>query len=424
MTTAPDYAYFTGKSYSDLFEKDIAEARHAFILQYPSTAAWAFYPNTSKYYIQDGSREETKVGYDKLCQKEPWRNLSVLGDAITGVLVRPPRDVLLSYWRDTFGYNYDNLLVLERSVWCDYLNQHTEIEKLIMLFPHDRILPEKHAVDPDMHYHVLSKVALRDMGYNCPRYDVFDLTVTPLEDIELPNSYPYLIKTTHGLSGEGTYIIRRVHDVEYCFRELRAYLVAGTVREIIVSEFVKNEVANYCVQFYVARDGTPKLVGATSQLVSDEGVFQGGLIRYAETDMRRFHHEITATSNYLHKHGYFGMVGIDILEDRDGVLHVIDANIRVNGSTPLCLQRHTLQALGKHVAKYSSGYRMDGTLDDVLVALKPELDKRDLTIVSALEKADHGKIYCEIYGIAAGESVEELQLIETALRKKGLHSTD
>jgi hypothetical protein len=419
-----DYRYFTGSSFSELYAADVTAAKHAFVLQYPCTAAWAFYPNTRKYFIQDGNREETKVGYDKICQKEPWKNMAVLGDALPGVMVHAPRDILVDYWKDHFGHRYSNMRVLERSVWCDFLNQNKDYEKLITLFPYDRLQAGKHAVEPDAHYRLLSKSTLSEMGITVPRYRIYDLRETPLEQVDLPEHYPYLIKTTHGLSGEGTYIIRRVHDLEFCFRELRLYLAARLVTEIVVSDFVKNEVANYCVQFYLGRDGRPTLLGATSQLVSDAGVFQGGLIRYAETDMRPFFPMITAMSAFAHRHGYFGVIGLDVLEDRDGELHCIDANIRVNGSTPLCLQRSRLMGLGKNVAKFSSGYQMEGTLDDVLVALKPSLDRSDLMILSALEKVKYGKIFCEIYGTVAGETLDDMQRIEAGLRQQGLHSTD
>ena len=425
MTVAgAEYTYFAGNSFSDIYGPDIKDAKHAFVLQYPCTAHWAYYPNTKKYFIQDGSREETKVGYDKLCQKEPWKIMAVLGDAMPGIMVRGPRDVLVGYWKDAFGHAYNNMQVLERSVWGDFLNQHNEYQKFITLFPYDRLKAEKHAVDPETHYRLLSKATLAEMDINVPPYKVYDLRTTPLEDVDLPNHYPYLIKTTHGLSGEGTYIIRRIHDVEFCFRELRHYMESKLVTEIVVSDFVRDEVANYCVQFYVGKDGGVKLLGATSQLVSPAGVFLGGLIRYAETDMSRFAPMIGRMAAFAHKNGYFGVIGLDVLEDRDGALHCIDANIRVNGSTPLCLQRHVLMGMGKNVAKLSTGYHMKGTLDDILVALKPELDRRDLLILSALEKANYGQIFCEIYGIVAGETLEEMQRIEAALAAKGLVLTE
>jgi hypothetical protein len=80
-----------------------------------------------------------------------------------------------------------------------------------------------------------------------------------------------------------------------------------------------------------------------------------------------------------------------------------------------------LLGLGKEVAKYSSDYRMDGTLDSILVTLEPELERKDFTILSALEKVKYGKIYTEIYGIVAGETTEEMQQIEQNMQHKGLH---
>jgi hypothetical protein len=54
------------------------------------------------------------------------------------------------------------------------------------------------------------------------------------------------------------------------------------------------------------------------------------------------------------------------------------------------------------------------------VALKPELDRKDVLILSALEKVKYGKIYTELYGIVAGETLEEMQHTEQQLQSKGL----
>jgi len=136
--------------------------------------------------------------------------------------------------------------------------------------------------------------------------------------------------------------------------------------------------------------------------------------------MSKFYEMIAAIGQYAHQQGYFGFIGFDVLEDQDGQFYMIDANFRVNGSTPLCLQRHTLLKLGKEVAKYSSDYRMQGTLNSILVTLKPELERKDFIILSALEKVKSGKIYTEIYGIVTGETIEEMQHIEQKLHDKGL----
>lgn len=415
-----DFQYFHGSSFADLFAQDIADAHYAFILNYPATASWAAYPNTTKYFLQDGSDESSKTSYDKICQKEPWKNLAVLGDAIPGIVLRPPRNLLVDYWREHFGWQYSNIETLQRSVYLDYLSETDRFDRVITLFPFDGLRSDKHAVNPDTHYRLLSKVTLADLGVQCPQYESYDLNSLKLEEIKLPEQFPYLIKTSHGLSGEGTYIIKNDSDLNYCLEELRKYLDIKLLNTIIVSEFVKNAIQNYCVQFYVSKTGEITLIGTTSQLVTEEGHYLGGLIHYRETDMSKFFEMIAAIGHYAHQQGYFGIIGFDVLEDQEGQLYAIDANFRVNGSTPLCLQRHTLLGLGKEVAKYSGDYRMTGTLDSILVTLKSELDRKDFIILSALEKVKYGKIYTEIYGIVAGETIATMQQIEQRLQEKGL----
>ena len=419
MNSTYNFQYFQGSSLSNLFAEDITDASYGFILNYPGTASWAAYPNLEKYFIQDGSSEATKTSFDKICQKEPWKILAVLGDSIPGIVIIPPPKSLLEYWQEHFGFSYSNRSMMDCSTYLDDLSHSAGFDKLITLFPFDHLKPEKHAIDSDTHYRLLSKVTLAELRVQCPKYKSYNLHTCSLEDIQLPQ-FPYLIKTSHGLSGEGTYIIKSPSDLNYCLEEIRKYLNIKLLDTIIVSEFVKNEVQNYCVQFYVNKAGEITLIGTTTQLVTPQGNYLGGLIDYRNTDMSKFFEMIAAIGQYAHKQGYFGVIGFDVLEDQDGQFYAIDANFRVNGSTPLCLQRHTLLGLGKEVAKYSSDYRMEGTLDSILVNLKPELDRKDLIILSALEKVKYGKIYTEIYAIATGESLEEMQYIEHKLHEKGL----
>jgi len=414
-----DFHYFQGSTLSDLFAEDSTDVSYGFILNYPATASWAAYPNRKKYFIQDGSSEATKTSFDKICQKEPWKNLAVLGDRIPGIVIIPPPKSLIGYWQEHFGFSQSNIEMMDCSTYLDDLSHSERFDKLISLFPFDHLKPEKHAVDPDTHYRLLSKVTLAELGVQCPKYESYNLHKVNIEDIQLPQ-FPYLIKTSHGLSGEGTYIIKSTSDLNYCFEEIRKYLDIKLLDTIIVSEFVKNEVQNYCVQFYVNKLGEITLIGTTGQLVTPEGNYLGGLIDYRNTDMSKFFEMIANLGQYAHKQGYFGVIGFDVLEDQDGQFYAIDANFRVNGSTPLCLQRNTLVGLGKGVAKYSSDYRMEGTLDSILVTLKPELDRKDLIILSALEKVKYGKINTDIYAIVTGETIQEMQHIEDKLQNKGL----
>jgi predicted ATP-grasp superfamily ATP-dependent carboligase len=311
---------------------------------------------------------------------------------------------------------------IDCSTYLDELSNSNTFNQLITLFPFDHLKPEKHAVNPDTHYHLLNKATLAELGVPHPKYETYHLNQVSLKDIHLPEQFPYLIKTSHGLSGEGTYIINNTSELNYCLEELGKYIEIKLLDTIIVSEFIKNVVQNYCVQFYVNKTGEIKLIGTTSQLVTSEGNYLGGMIDYRKTDMNRFSQMIAAIGNYAHQHKYFGVIGFDVLEDKNGGMFVIDVNFRVNGSTPLCLQRHTLLKQGKEVAKYSSDYRIVGSLEAILTTLKPELERKDLIILSALEKSKYGTIYTDIYGILSGNTFEEMQFIEQNLQRKGLQS--
>lgn len=63
---------------------------------------------------------------------------------------------------------------------------------------------------------------------------------------------------------------------------------------------------------------------------------------------------------------------------------------------------------------------MEGTLDSVMMTLKPELDRKDFIILSALEYHAKSQFWTDIYGIVTGASVEEMLMIEDNLKKKGL----
>ncbi|WP_338294743.1 ATP-grasp domain-containing protein [Planctobacterium marinum] len=420
MSIEQDFKLFSGNSFSELFANDIQDGKYGYYVSYPSTAGWSHFPNNQKYLIQDGNSEESKVPYNKTAQMEPWRVLSVMGDDIPAILMEKPSDPLLTYWREHFGFKYDNLDVYPHQNIFNELNESDKYDKILSLFPFDHLKKEKHAIDPDEHYRLLSKVTLAEMGVHYPKFTHYDLTQVDISQVKVPDEYPFLVKVSHGLAGEGTYIIRNQEDLDFCSIDIRQYIKAGLVRTVLVSEFVLNEVGNYCVQFYVDREGKATLLGATNQMVTEDGEMIGGVIRYSDT-MEKFQHKIAVLSRFLHKHGYFGVVGVDVLENAEGEMFVIDANIRINGSTPLCVLRRNLQQEKKEYAKFSTGYSVDCSLDEAMVRLHRDLEHKDFVIVSANEYIEDKKLKTHIYGIIAGETLDQMFAIENRLRMLGVH---
>ena len=162
-----NFQFFQGHSLSDLFAQDTGDRPYALLLNYPATASWAAYPNTQQYFLQDGSSEATKVTFDKICQKEPWKNLAVLGGTLPGIVITQPSKALLQYWHEYLGHDA-HVERMDCATYLDDLNQSDRLDQVLTLFPFDHLKDEKHAVNPDVHYRLLSKATLAELGVSCP----------------------------------------------------------------------------------------------------------------------------------------------------------------------------------------------------------------------------------------------------------------
>ncbi|WP_235148045.1 hypothetical protein [Fischerella muscicola] len=72
------------------------------------------------------------------------------------------------------------------STYLDELSQSDRFDKIITLLPFDHLKHTKHAIDPDTHYHLLSKVTLAELGVQCLKYKSYNLHTVSFKDIQLP----------------------------------------------------------------------------------------------------------------------------------------------------------------------------------------------------------------------------------------------
>lgn len=83
-----------------------------------------------------------------------------------------------------------------------------------------------------------------------------------------------------------------------------------------------------------------------------EGNWGGGFVDYREQDALREEYRETAArlAVYMHKLGYWGPMGADIMTDEEGRQVVIDMNVRVTGTHPLGALRGHFGRRGLNVA--------------------------------------------------------------------------
>ena len=118
------------------------------------------------------------------------------------------------------------------------------------------------------------------------------------------------------------------------------HLRPGTV---LLMQMIEDPVADYGITFFVGeREGSATFLAASEQMIDRENAsWIGSTISYDHqaTLQQKFSPLVGKIAHWLHKQGYLGPAGIDILESKDGDLQIVDLNVRTSGSLRLPLMR-------------------------------------------------------------------------------------
>ena len=151
---------------------------------------------------------------------------------------------------------------------------------------------------------------------------------------------PYVLKLTQSLSSVGTNIVttedQRSDTTKKIRRTLLDYLPRISKENAhlypmtkVLSDLIPGR--TMALNFFVRRDGSCLFSGACHQLATGMTGRQNTAITYADQEKLEQHYRPTLEkmSKLLHNEGYYGQVGIDIMEDAEnGKQYVIDANVR------------------------------------------------------------------------------------------------
>lgn len=204
--------------------------------------------------------------------------------------------------------------------------------------------------------------------------------VQRIQDILNKPQPPYVLKLTQSLSSVGTMIPQDENErkplVEKIGNYLEEYLPRITPENahlhtttLILSDFIKGD--TMALNFYIKRDGSPVFLGACHQQSTGESGRQATAITYASQENleQKYRKILERVGQVLHKEGYWGPVGADIMEHpENGSLFVIDLNVRM----PLSL---VLYALRTHFT--SRGLGMSIAYECIMATLsRDELEKK------------------------------------------------
>ena len=204
---------------------------------------------------------------------------------------------------------------------------------MIVNFPFDSFPTNKHAVHPDIHYELSSKARIPEMGTPCPRYMSRDNF-----------TFPCMIKSTQGVGGRGVYLVQSKDQANMAFYELKSNF---RCYDPVITEVVQDVTEVFNIQLYLFQNGNFHWLGVRRKMYSTQ------LVDLATPDVNwneqaELRKEVSGAAfsvmKYLHRNGYFGFIGVEILSNNKGKF-LIDVNLKTSDSTYLLLLAPNLAAL-------------------------------------------------------------------------------
>jgi hypothetical protein len=279
--------------------------------------------------------------------------------------------------------------------------------KIVVLNPLDRLDHFPHAIDPEVHYSLLSKRGLALSDLPTPQTIVIDSLPVPLEgwssealedEVDrmihpiCTRDLPFIVKVPQAAGGLGTFIIhtedQRQSAQKVLQEEVRSMLQSVTSINghlytccLVLQDILPGEVLP--LSMFVTQSGRPIFIGCCTQAQDKMGFWLGGRMSYPQQSEleKRFADVMKKVANFLHGKGYYGPVGIDIMTDGEGRHKVIDLNARVAGSFALgCLRGH-FQRLGLSEALVHS-FSARCSQKDFKVNFQQEFDEGSFVVIT------------------------------------------
>lgn len=270
--------------------------------------------------------------------------------------------------------------------WVDELDILTlkPGQRIAPLVPLDNLVDFACVVSPDLHYELLSKQGLANSGLKTPKCEIIDFdTIAPavttccapcrshecselIEDtcngsrkvwrdqqirrtvsILRVKPLPYIVKLQQAMGGSGTLWVRTDKELA----EVTGYIAEVYLRKclprldatnlhlkpvnLILSDIVEGDTR--AVSWFIKKNADFIFISCSTQTWSDECHWTGSRIVYSEQAAlaERLGPTLRSVSNFLHGKGYYGPVGIDVVEDGQGEQYIVDLNVRTLSSSLL-----------------------------------------------------------------------------------------
>ncbi|MDA8563764.1 ATP-grasp domain-containing protein [Mariniblastus sp.] len=372
-------------SVSQLYAADAPEAW--LLAQYPSSNSTdTIFQNRTKFQIHDPFPPPPKQLLQEL---GPHHLMCAWGKSTVVTSQTEPDPRLLQHWANVVG---------DDSVpdWKPFDAQ----QNFITLFPHESLPAERQLVPPDINYRLHSKEIIETIDF--PQAKVLDQVVPPC-----------VVKLSHGYAGLGNFFIRNAFDDSMMREQVAQQWPDAT---LVINELLENIVGDTGIQFYLRKDGSVVWLGLTQQQFNEKARWSGGVFSYDEQEEGRQRYEaaVLATARCLSSHGYFGVVGIDILTDADGQQFLVDVNPRLTGVTPFLMASRRFVTQGATEGIYLASQNFAGSLAALFQATESITDASVL-VLSACENVEDQTTICHL-SVSSTSQADNQQILRRLIQ--------
>ncbi|TYS60583.1 ATP-grasp domain-containing protein [Bacillus infantis] len=150
------------------------------------------------------------------------------------------------------------------------------------------------------------------------------------------HSPSFIVKEANGVSGKGIIKINDDKQFKQVYRILESSSIKKQMNalDLIIEEWIEKE-ADLHYQFLIYRTGKVEMINILPSIVNN-GVHTGHIHPHSFSDevVNKIEQTATLIGKELYENGYYGVVGVDGLIDKEGILYpCLEVNARFNMST-------------------------------------------------------------------------------------------
>ena len=239
---------------------------------------------------------------------------------------------------------------------------------------------------------------------------------------------PFILKNQQTFGGGGIFKVSNSKEREMLVDSLRNRILPKLLSQVnasnahlkpatlLLSEVVTDPISDYGLTFFVTEAGECIFLCVTEQTIDESAAWIGSKISYPTQDALKqkfttIMHDIGA---WVHRHGYYGPIGADILETAldtskpsSGSFHIVDLNVRTSGSLVLgLLGGHFFKRLGlPQASSFSVNIKMGRK--QFIEKLSSRYEERRIVIVSWYEDVESGVSFANL--VIGAEDKERLE---------------